>query len=110
MFLENLLTGGNVGRVETHVSDVWNEELGEYVKVAGDNFDDAIVKYMRKRHNLLIGEITAEEIKYPIDAISTRIAHMSVVDVITIALSARKYDEAVERHEYFEELKKPILL
>ncbi|MBE6653076.1 MAG: sugar ABC transporter permease [Ruminococcaceae bacterium] len=37
MFLENLLTGGNVGRVETHVSDVWNEELGEYVKVAGDN-------------------------------------------------------------------------
>lgn len=33
------------------------------VKVAGDDFDDAIVRYMRKKHNLLVGEITAEEIK-----------------------------------------------
>ena len=37
MFLENFPAGGTVGRVETHVSNVWNEELGEYVKVAGDN-------------------------------------------------------------------------
>ena len=33
------------------------------VKVAGDGFDDAIVRYMRKKHNLLVGERTAEEIK-----------------------------------------------
>ena len=32
------------------------------VKVAGDDFDDAIVRYMRKKHNLLVGERTAEEI------------------------------------------------
>ena len=37
MFFENFFGGGNVGRVETHVSDVWSDELGEYVKVAGDN-------------------------------------------------------------------------
>lgn len=37
MFFENLFTGGNVGRTETHVSDIWDEELGEFVKVAGDN-------------------------------------------------------------------------
>ena len=37
MFFENFFTGGNVGRVETHVSDVWDEELGEFVKIAGDN-------------------------------------------------------------------------
>ena len=37
MFLENFPVGGNVGRVETHVSGVWDEELGEYVKIAGDN-------------------------------------------------------------------------
>ena len=37
MFFENFFTGGPVGRVETHVSDVWDEELGEFVKVAGDN-------------------------------------------------------------------------
>ena len=33
------------------------------VKVAGDDFDEAIVRFMRKKHNLLIGERTAEEIK-----------------------------------------------
>jgi rod shape-determining protein MreB len=33
------------------------------VKVAGDKFDEAIVKYMRKEHKLYIGERTAEEMK-----------------------------------------------
>ena len=32
-------------------------------KVAGDKFDEAIIKYMRKKHNLYIGERTAEELK-----------------------------------------------
>ncbi len=33
------------------------------VKIAGDRFDEAIVKYMRKKHKLYIGERTAEELK-----------------------------------------------
>lgn len=33
------------------------------VKVAGDKFDEAIIKYMRREHKLYIGERTAEEIK-----------------------------------------------
>lgn len=37
MFFENFFTGGNVGRVETSTSDVWNDDLGEYVTVLGDN-------------------------------------------------------------------------
>jgi rod shape-determining protein MreB len=36
------------------------------IKVAGDDFDDAIVRYMRKKHNLLIGERTAEDVKIKI--------------------------------------------
>lgn len=36
------------------------------VKIAGDDFDEAIVRYMRKKHNLLIGDRTAEEIKIEI--------------------------------------------
>jgi len=36
------------------------------VKVAGDKFDESIVKYMRKEHKLYIGERTAEEIKMKI--------------------------------------------
>ena len=33
------------------------------IKIAGDDFDEAIVRYMRKKHNLLIGERTAEDVK-----------------------------------------------
>lgn len=36
------------------------------IKVAGDKFDDAIVRYMRKEHKLYIGERTAEEMKMTI--------------------------------------------
>jgi rod shape-determining protein MreB len=37
--------------------------LSESVRVAGDELTEAIVQYMRKVHNLIIGERTAEDIK-----------------------------------------------
>lgn len=37
--------------------------LSTSVKVAGDTFDESIIRYIRKKHNLLIGERTAEELK-----------------------------------------------
>lgn len=40
--------------------------LSDSIKVAGDKFDESIVRYMRKKHNLLIGERTAEEMKLKI--------------------------------------------
>lgn len=36
------------------------------IKVGGDTFDESIVTYMKKKHNLLIGERTAEDIKLKI--------------------------------------------
>lgn len=36
------------------------------VKIAGDKFDETIIKYMRKEHKLYIGERTAEELKLTI--------------------------------------------
>jgi rod shape-determining protein MreB len=33
------------------------------VRVAGDNMDDAIMQHVKRRHNLLVGERTAEQIK-----------------------------------------------
>ncbi len=36
------------------------------IRTAGDSFDEAIISYIRKKHNLLIGEITAENIKMTI--------------------------------------------
>ena len=33
------------------------------VKIGGDLFDDAIIRYIRRKHNLLLGELTAEDLK-----------------------------------------------
>lgn len=33
------------------------------IRVAGDDFDEAITRYVRKEYNLMIGECTAEELK-----------------------------------------------
>ncbi len=37
MFFENFFTGGNIGRTETYISNIWDDNLNEYVKIAGDN-------------------------------------------------------------------------
>lgn len=41
--------------------------------------------------------ISSDEIQYPIEAISSRIAQISVLDSIIISLSARHYEDALER-------------
>ena len=48
------------------------------IKVAGDDFDDAIVRFMRKRHNLLIGERSAQEIKINIGTCYKRPENISM--------------------------------
>ena len=39
------------------------------IKVAGDQFNEAVVKYMRRKHNILIGERTAEQMKMEIGCV-----------------------------------------
>lgn len=50
------------------------------VKIAGDDFDEALVRFMRKKHNLLIGERTAEDIKIRIGSAYSR-AEVDYMDV-----------------------------
>ena len=39
------------------------------IKIAGDKFDDSIVKYVRKKYNVLVGDRTAEQIKKEIGCV-----------------------------------------
>ena len=39
------------------------------IKTAGDKFDEAVIKYIRRKHNVLIGERTAEELKMQIGCV-----------------------------------------
>ena len=46
--------------------------INESLPIGGDSFDEAIIRYVRRKHNLLIGEITAEEIKTRIGSVMPR--------------------------------------
>ena len=48
------------------------------IKTAGDDFDEAIVRYKRTKHNVLIGEGTAEEIKIQIGTCYKRPEELSL--------------------------------
>jgi len=48
------------------------------IKTAGDNFDEAIIRYMRKKHNVLIGERSAEDLKVNIGTAFPRPASVSM--------------------------------
>ena len=51
------------GTTEVAVISMGGIVTGESIRVAGNEFDEAIVQHMKRNYNLLIGEITAEKIK-----------------------------------------------
>ena len=59
----NMIVDIGGGTADIAVISLGGVVVSNSIKVAGDDFDEAIVRFMRKKHNLLIGERTAEDIK-----------------------------------------------
>ena len=59
----NMIVDIGGGTADIAVISLGGTVVSTSIKTAGDDFDEALVRYMRKKHNLLIGERTAEEIK-----------------------------------------------
>lgn len=59
----NMIIDIGGGTTEVAVLSLQGTVISESVRVAGDELNDAIVQYLKKVHNLVIGERTAEEIK-----------------------------------------------
>ncbi len=59
----NMIVDIGGGTTDVAVISLGNGVVTNSIKIAGDKFDEYIIKYMKKKHNLLIGERTAEEIK-----------------------------------------------
>ena len=64
----NMVVDIGGGRCEAAVISMYGIVVSESVRVAGDRLDDAIVAYVKRRYNLVIGERTAEEMKTQIGA------------------------------------------
>jgi len=54
------------GRTEAAIISMYGIVVTESVRVAGDRLDDAIAGHVKRRHNLIIGDRTAEELKIAI--------------------------------------------
>lgn len=54
------------GTADIAVISLGGAVVSESIKIGGDKFDEAIVRYIRKKHNLLIGERSAEKMKIEI--------------------------------------------
>ncbi len=59
----NLIVDIGGGTSDIAVISLGNTVVSASIKVAGDDFDEALVRYLRKKHNLLVGDRSAEDLK-----------------------------------------------
>ncbi len=59
----NMIVDIGGGTTEVAVLSMQGTVLSESVRIAGDELSDAITQYMKKVHNMIVGERTAEEVK-----------------------------------------------
>ena len=59
----NMVVDIGGGTTDIAVISLGGSVVSTSLKVAGDKFDEAIVKYIKKKHNIAIGERTAEDLK-----------------------------------------------
>ncbi len=60
------------GTTDIAVISLGGVVVSESIKIAGDKFDEAIIRYVRKKYSVLIGERTAEAIKIAVGSVWTR--------------------------------------
>ena len=100
----NMIVDIGGGTSDIAVISLGGTVVSASIKIAGDDFDEAIVRYMRKKHNLLIGERTAEDIKikigtcYPLpqpETIEVRGRNLVTGLPRTITVSSEETEEAL---------------
>ena len=94
------------GTTDIAVMSLGGVVCSKSIRVGGDKFDDAIVRYIRRYHNLVIGERSAEEVKKEIGSAypSLRAGETSELkgrDLIsglpkTVTISAEEVNEAIQ--------------
>lgn len=65
----NMIVDIGGGTSDIAVISLGGTVVSASIKVAGDDFDEAIVRWMRQKHNLLVGERSAEDLKIKIGTV-----------------------------------------
>ena len=69
----NMIVDIGGGTTDIAVISLGGSVVSTSLKVAGDKFDEYIVKYIKKKHNIMIGERTAEDLKVNIGCVYPKI-------------------------------------
>jgi len=106
----NMIIDIGGGTTEVAVLSLQGTVISESVRVAGDEISDAIMQYMKKVHNLVIGERTAEDIKIRIgSAYSSREIDEAIMEVRGLhLLSGLPRTIAVKGPEIRESMSEPL--
>ena len=65
----NMVVDIGGGTTDIAVISLGGSVVSTSLKIAGDKFDEYIVKYIKKKHNIMIGERTAEDLKINIGCV-----------------------------------------
>ncbi len=74
----NMVVDIGGGTTDIAVISLGGSVVSSSLKIAGDKFDEAIVRYMKKKHNIMIGERTAEDLKVNIGCVYPKIQDMEM--------------------------------
>ena len=74
----NMIVDIGGGTTDIAVISLGGSVVSTSLKVAGDKFDEAIVKYIKRKHNVMIGERTAEDLKVNIGCVYPKIQDMEM--------------------------------
>ena len=74
----NMIVDIGGGTTDIAVISLGGAVVSTSIKVAGDRFDEAIVRYIKKKHNVMIGERTAEELKLNIGCVYPKFQDMEM--------------------------------
>ncbi len=69
----NMVVDIGGGTTDIAVISLGGSVVNTSLKIAGDKFDEYIVKYIKKKHNIMIGERTAEDLKVNIGCVYPKI-------------------------------------
>ena len=74
----NMIVDIGGGTTDIAVISLGGSVVSTSLKVAGDKFDEYIVKYVKRKYNVIIGERTAEDLKVNIGCVYPKIQDMEM--------------------------------
>ena len=74
----NMIVDIGGGTTDVAVISLGGTVVSASLKVAGDKFDEYIVKYIKRKYNVIIGERTAEELKVSVGCVYPKIQDMEM--------------------------------